>query len=162
MYGQLSQLVGFDPTPRDIACEISPRTISWVSIMSDLSGLHDKGGIGKFFGVDNNNDTNDEINYFNDNSGWIDIDKVPNTLLDIFNEIGRVYIPCLIANSKAFNNGDTVWETKIDNSVWKQKTFPYQAKCLSWIKDEFNKLSKSDKEITLKMLKGSGCEKILN
>ena len=162
MYGQLSQLVGFDPTPRDIACEISPRTISWVSIMSDLSGLHDKGGIGKFFGVDNNNDTDDEINYFNDNSGWFDIDKVPNTLLDIFNEIGRVYIPCLIANSKAFNNGDTVWETKIDNSVWKQKTFPYQVKCLNWIKDEFNKLSKSDKEITLKMLKGSGCEKILN
>ncbi len=162
MYGQLSQLVGFDPTPRNIACEISPRTISWVSIMSDLSGLHDKGGIGKFFGVDNNNNTNDEINYFNDNSGWFDIDKVPNTLLDIFNEIGRVYIPCLIANSKAFNNGDTVWETKIDNSVWKQKTFPYQAKCLNWIKDEFNKLSKSDKEITFKMLKGSGCEKILN
>ena len=162
MYGQLSQLVGFDPTPRDIACEISPRTISWVSIMSDLSGLHNKGGIGEFFGVDNNNDTNDEINYFNDNNGWFDIDKVPNTLLGIFNEIGRVYIPCLIANSKAFNNGDTVWETKIDNSVWKQKTFPYQVKCLNWIKDEFNKLSKSDKEITLKMLKGSGCEKILN
>jgi hypothetical protein len=43
-----------------------------------------------------------------------------------------------------------------------KKTFPYQAKCLNWIKDEFNKLSKSDKEITLKMLKGSGCEKILN
>ena len=33
MYGQLSQLVGFDPTPRDIACEISPRTILFLSII---------------------------------------------------------------------------------------------------------------------------------
>ena len=40
LYGQLTQLVGFDPTPRNIAHEISPRTISWVNIMSDLSGLH--------------------------------------------------------------------------------------------------------------------------
>ena len=50
LYGQLTQLVGFDPTPRNIAYKNSPRTISWVNIMSDLSGLHDSGGIGEFFG----------------------------------------------------------------------------------------------------------------
>ena len=48
LYGQLTQLVGFDPTPRNIAYKISPRTVSWVNIMSDLSGLHDTGGIGEF------------------------------------------------------------------------------------------------------------------
>ena len=52
LYGQLTQLVGFDPTPRNIAHKISPRTISWVNVMSDLSGLHDKGGIGPFFGIE--------------------------------------------------------------------------------------------------------------
>ena len=56
LYGQLTQLVGFDPTPRNIAIKISPRTVAWVNIMSDLSGLHDKGGIGEFFGVSDNND----------------------------------------------------------------------------------------------------------
>ena len=138
MYGQLSQLVGFDPTPRDIAYKISPRTISWVNILSDLSGLHNKGGIGEFFGIDNNKDTDSELNYFKDNdSGWFDVNSIPKSLLDIFNEIGRVYIPCLFANARAFDNGDKIWETKIDNAVWKQKTFPYQAKCLKWIKDEF-------------------------
>ena len=163
MYGQLSQLVGFDPTPRDIAYKISPRTISWVNILSDLSGLHNKGGIGEFFGIDNNKDTDSELNYFKDNdSGWFDVNSIPKSLLDIFNEIGRVYIPCLFENARAFDNGDKIWETKIDNAVWKQKTFPYQAKCLKWIKDEFNKLSEDNKEITLQILKGSGCEKILN
>ncbi len=37
LYGQLTQLVGFDPTPRNIANKQSPRTVSWVTIMSDLS-----------------------------------------------------------------------------------------------------------------------------
>ena len=55
LYGQLTQLVGFGPTPRDIAIKQSPRTVAWVNIMSDLSGLHDKGGIGEFFGVNNDN-----------------------------------------------------------------------------------------------------------
>ena len=41
LYGQLTQLVGFDPTPRKIAINHSPRTVAWVNIMSDLSGLHD-------------------------------------------------------------------------------------------------------------------------
>ena len=54
LYGQLTQLVGFDPTPRNIAYKQSPRTVSWVTIMSDLSGLHDSGGIGEFFGVQSN------------------------------------------------------------------------------------------------------------
>jgi glutathione S-transferase len=40
IYGQLTQLVGFDPTSRKIACETSLRLVAWVDIMADLSG-HD-------------------------------------------------------------------------------------------------------------------------
>ena len=40
-YGQLTQLVGFDPTPRRIAHEISPRTVAWVLKLEDLSGVDD-------------------------------------------------------------------------------------------------------------------------
>ena len=164
LYGQLTQLVGFDPTPRNIAYKNSPRTVSWVNIMSDLSGLHDSGGIGEFFGVKGNkSDNKTKLNYFDDNDyGWIDIDNIPDSLIQIFNEVGKVYIPCLIANAKAYENGDEVWKTTIDGSIWKQKTFPYQVKCLNWIKDEFNKLSANDKKTTLDLIGGSGCEDILD
>ena len=162
LYGQLTQLVGFDPTPSNIAYKNAPRTVSWVSTMSDLSGLHNKGGIGEFFGIDNKEEDKN-LNYFNENDcGWIDSKDIPNTLKDIFKEIGKVYIPCLIANSKAYNSGDDIWETCIDNSIWKQKTFPYQAKCLNWIKEEFNKLSTSDKHQVINFLEDTGCKEILN
>jgi glutathione S-transferase len=39
LYGQLSQLVGFGPTPRAIAHQVSPRTVAWVDLMRDQSGL---------------------------------------------------------------------------------------------------------------------------
>ena len=162
LYGQLTQLVGFDPTPSNIAYKNAPRTVSWVSTMSDLSGLHNKGGIGEFFGIDNKEEDKN-LNYFNDNDyGWIETENIPNTLSDIFKEIGKVYIPCLIANSKAYDNGDDVWETKIDNSKWKQRTFSYQAKCLNWIKEEFDKLSSSDKNKVNCFLEDTGCNEILN
>ena len=35
LHGQLTQLVGFDPTPRAIAHEVSPRTVAWVAQMAD-------------------------------------------------------------------------------------------------------------------------------
>ena len=164
LYGQLTQLVGFDPTPRDIAIRKSPRTVAWVNIMSDLSGLHDKGGIGEFFGVNNDNKNKPlKINYFDTNDyGWNVLQDIPDSLKEMFNEIGKVYVPCLLANAYAYNEGKEVWEAQIDNSTWKQKTFPYQAKCLNWIKEEFNKLSGSDKNIVKNYLSGTGCNKILD
>ena len=39
IYGQLTQLVGFDPTSRKIAHEISSRSVAWVDVMEDLTGI---------------------------------------------------------------------------------------------------------------------------
>ena len=39
LYGQLTQLAGFDPTPRAIALETAPRVVAWVDTVEDLSGL---------------------------------------------------------------------------------------------------------------------------
>ena len=162
LYGQLTQLVGFDPTPSNIAYKESPRTISWVNVMSDLSGLHNMGGVGEFFGIKNEK-VNSKINYFENNEiGWIKLNESSETLKEIFHEVGKVYIPCLIANSEAYLNGDEIWETEIDGSKWKQKTFPYQVKCLNWIKDEFNCLCDDDKKQVMEFLKGTGCESILD
>ena len=137
IYGQLTQLVGFDPTSRKIACETSLRLVAWVDIMSDLSG-HDVG-----------------------NSNWTSLEDSPESLKEIMKEFGKMYVPALLANLRAITEGEETWETEIDGSTLKQKTFPYQAKCLKWIKEEFDKLDDDDKSRVRVFLDGTGCEVIL-
>jgi glutathione S-transferase len=137
IYGQLTQLVGFDPTSRKIAYETSLRLVAWVDIMADLSG-HDV-----------------------ENSNWIPLEDSPDSLKEIMIEFGKMYVPALLANARAITEGEETWETEIDGSTWKQKTFPYQAKCLKWIKEEFDKLDDDDKSRVRVFLDGTGCEVIL-
>ncbi len=136
-YGQMTQLIGFDPTSRSLALELSPRSVAWVDVMEDLSGLNIK------------------------SKKIISLENIPNTLKSIFKEISRGYIPTMIANSKAYKSGEKTWNTKIDDEVWEQKTFPYQAKCLKWIRDEFNDLEQDDKIKVNDFLIDTGCEEII-
>ena len=53
------------------------------------------------------------------------------------------------------------WEISIDGSIWSQKTFNYQAKCLNWIKNEFNQLDDKDKDRVKIFLDETGCGSIL-
>ena len=137
IFGQLTQLIGFDPTSRKIAYETSLRVVAWVDIMADLSG----------------HNTN--------NTKWTSLEDSPKSLKEILKEFGRMYVPALIANAKAVINEDETWETEIDGSIWKQKTFPYQAKCLKWIKEEFHDLSEDNKSRVKTYLDGTGCGLIL-
>ena len=137
IFGQLTQLIGFDPTSRKIAYETSLRVVAWVDIMADLSG----------------HNTN--------NTKWTSLEDSPKSLKEILKEFGRMYVPALIANAKAVINEDETWETEIDGSIWKQKTFPYQAKCLKWIKEEFHDLSEDNKSRVRTYLDGTGCGLIL-
>jgi len=65
-----------------------------------------------------------------------------------------------LANAKAIEDGKDSLRAEVDGSVWKQKSFPYQAKCLIWIKDEFNSLNDNDKKRVLGFLDGTGCENL--
>ena len=136
-YGQLTQLVRFDPTPRKLAYEHSSRTVAWVDILEDLSG-HDA-----------------------ENTSWTSLEESPDTLKSILKEVGKMYVPALLANADALNKGAEIWETEIDGAMWKQKTFNYQGKCLAWIKEEFDALNKDDKLRVKEYLHGTGCEIIL-
>ena len=136
-YGQMTQLIGFDPTSREIALELSPRSVAWVDIMEDLSGFNE------------------------DSSHLLSIENLPETTFSIFEELSHGYVPAMIANSIAFKEGKETWSTKIDDQMWEQKTFPYQAKCLEWIRDEFNELDQDDKTKVFNFLKETGCEKLL-
>jgi len=113
------------------------RTVAWVDVLDDLSGHDAK------------------------NTSWTKLEDSPESLKNMLKEVGKMYIPALLANSEALIKGDETWEMKIDNAVWKQKTFPYQAKCLKWIKNEFDLLNQEDKKRVLNFLDDTGCETIL-
>ena len=137
IYGQLSQLVGFDPTPRAIAHKISPRTVAWVDLMEDQSGLEPS------------------------IEDWKNIGDLPESISELLAELGRVYVPALLANEKAILNGDKTWESEIDGCKWTQQTFSYQYKCLKWINEEFQSLSETDQARVKKLISETGCELLL-
>ena len=92
---------------------------------------------------------------------WTDLENCSDSLKAILAEFGKMYAPLLLENAKAVKEGLSEWSVDIDGSSWKQKTFSYQAKCLNWIRDEFNGLSDSDQQKVMSFLADSGCEQIL-
>lgn len=137
LYGQLTQLVGFDPTPRQIAHDISPRTVAWVGLLEDLSGLEPA------------------------ESDWNDVANVPVTLRAILAEVGRVYAPAMLANAAAYQAQEKTWATRIDGATWEQQTFPYQAKCLGWLREQYQALDSESRQRVDGILAGSGCESLV-
>src|SRR5262249_19192422 len=111
LFGQLTQLAGFDPTPAEVALEIAPRIVAWVDVVDDLSGLEPSDG------------------------DWRSRDDVPATLLALLAEVGRVYVPFLLANADALARGAARVECTIDGQRWVQQPFPYQGKCLRWLRE---------------------------
>ena len=136
-YGQLFQLIKFDPTPRAICHEIAPRVVAWVEIMDDLSGLD------------------------GDNLHWSSWEDAAKNLQNILKLIGTLYVPLLLENAKAVADKSEKWEVAVEGALWKQKTFRYQAKCLQWIRDEFNALNDNDKQRVMSALSETGCEDVL-
>ena len=156
IYGQLEQLIAFEHTSRNIAHDISMRSVAWVEILNDLSGLHNKQG--SIFGLAEL-DTQTPLNNFNDNDdGWLTTKNIPSTLVNILNEIGLTYVPYLFANAKAVMDGKETFDVELSSCKWHQQSFKYQAKCLGWIIEEFNKLNLDDKNRLKAILEGTGCE----
>jgi len=137
LYGQLTQLVGFDPTPRDIAHAVSPRTVAWVDLMRDQTGLEPQ------------------------DSDWVAIEEQPESLRELLAEIGRVYAPAQLANAKAVRAGEKTWQDQIDGAVWTQQSFPYQAKCLRWTNNCYHALGAHDRARVDALIAGTGVESML-
>ena len=137
LYGQFTQLVGFDPTPRAIAHEISPRMVAWTGLMEDQCGL---------------DPTDDD---------WVCVEDSGSGLRTILTEVGRVYPTALIANAAALQAGEKTWEAQIDGCLWTQQTFSYQGKCLQWINERYQSLTATDQLRVDSLLDGTGCEALL-
>ena len=133
MYGQLTQLIGLDPTSRSLSHKKSPRAVVYAGLMEDQSGLEP------------------------DDDDWISLECVPSTLKQILREVGRVYVPALLANYAAKKAGQLVWEAEIDGMHWEQSTFSYHAKCLNHIRMEYASMGDSDRSIVNGFFSGTGC-----
>ncbi len=136
VYGQLTQLAGFDPTPAAIVLERAPSVYAWVSVVDDLSGLEPT------------------------ESDWITFADIPDTIKAMLQEIGRVYVPVLLANAAALASGTEKVETEVDGRRWVQEPFPYQGRCLQWLRDEYAKLGVQPRKTVDAALAGTGCEAI--
>jgi glutathione S-transferase len=133
VFGQLTALTHFDPTPMALTMAKAPRIYAWVEVTEDLSGLEPKDG------------------------DWLDPAGIPSTIVALLKEFGRVYVPALLANAAAIAKGSETFETEIDGKPWKQQTFPYQAKCLQWLRNAYADLSPPDRATVDKLLSGTGC-----
>lgn len=137
VFGQLTQLVRFDPTPSAIALERAPRVCTWVDLMEDCSGLEPSEG------------------------DWIRRESLPATLLAVLAEVARVHVPVLLANARALKAGATQVETTIDGRPWTQNPFPYQGKCLRWLREEFAALPEADRALASGILESTGCRDLI-
>jgi glutathione S-transferase len=138
LFGQLSQLALFDPTSASLALQESPRVVGWCHVVEDLSGIA----------------VND--------AGWTTRDAVPDTLRALLAEVGRVYVPFLLANGAALERGDGQVECEIDGRKWLQKSFPYQGKCLRWLREKYGTLVPGDRAAVDALLSGTGCEALFS
>lgn len=136
-FGQLTQLAQFDPTPSSIAARETPRVHAWVSKMEDLSGLEPA------------------------EEGFIDVDELPSTLTALLSEIGRSYVPVMLANARALAQELDSVEALVEGQPWVQPPFPYQGKCLQWLRDAYARLADADRTRVDSMLAGTGCEALI-
>ncbi|MCE9648161.1 MAG: glutathione S-transferase [Parvibaculum sp.] len=137
VFGQLTQLAHFDPTPTQLTLTRSPRTYAWVDVMEDLSGL----------------EARDE--------DWLTGGTLPETLKALLALVGRVYLPLLVANAAALDAGRKTIDAEIDGAPWVQDTNPYQAKCLLTLRRSFGDLAGADRAAAAALLEETGCAALM-
>ncbi len=108
VFGQLTQLAEFDPTPMALTLKVAPRVTAWVGMMEDQSGVEP--------------------------GAWDTMAALPATLKAVLAEIGRVYPPVMLANARAVMSQAAEVTATVDGQIWTQQPFTYQAKCLQWLR----------------------------
>ena len=136
-FGQLTQLTQFDPTPSQVAIAGYPRIHAWVSKMEDHSGWEPHA------------------------DGFIAADAVPESMKELLKEVGRTYVPVMLANGLALDQGLDRVETEVSGKAWEQEPFPYQGKCLQWLRIAYARLSKDERGRVDTILTDTGCEALV-
>lgn len=135
--GQLTQLTGIDPTPMGVALKCAPRVVAWVDLVEDLTGVEPR------------------------DDAWFRPDSIPDSMLDLLSIIGRTYVPVMLANATAVASAASEVQAEVGGMPWNQKPFPYQAKCVAWVQEQYNSLDPIDRKAVDLILDGTGCELLL-
>jgi len=144
VYGQLTCLALFDPTPQSIILKYAPRIYAWAEVMEDLSGFEILAG-----------------DWFSESEPAEEL-ELPNSLSGILVEIGKTYTPYLLSNEHAIKTNKDLLKTEIDGLEWIQKPFPYQFKCLQALRDEFHQLSIEQRKGFKKFSLGMGISELFD
>ncbi len=137
VYGQLTQLTHFDPTPSRVTLQQAPRVYAWVDLLEDLSGLEPA------------------------DDQWAGRTQVKQMLQPLFAEMGRTFVPVMLANLRALSESEDMVHATVDGADWVQQPFPYQGKCVQWLRDAYQGLSEDDRAYVDDVLAGTGCEPLL-
>jgi hypothetical protein len=121
----------------EVARLAAPRVAAWVDLMEDLSGLEPT------------------------EADWTSRDAIPETLTALLGEVGRGYVPVMLANAQALLSGAAEVKTEVDGKPWVQQPFPYQGKCLQWLRGEYEALTAADRARADAILRGTECERLL-
>jgi len=138
LYGQLTQLVGWDPTSMAVAVDVAPKVLNWVARMDDLAWLP-----------------------VTDDEGWASIDTLDPATNDMLVEIGSTYAPFMVANARALMSGVDEVVCQVAGQEYRQGSFKYQGKCLHWLREGYEALDPGDRERVDTVLAGTGCEALL-
>jgi len=131
LFGQLFEL-SFDPTPQKIMRDNAPWVCALISRLDDASGEPD--------------------------GEWIDpAEPLPFAVIELLKMAGEIYLPFLLANAKAFDNGQDSFSLTLAERQYSQGTFKYQLKCLGWLKEEYASLQGEARERVDQALADTGC-----
>lgn len=137
IFGQFTQLAFVEPTSAAILQGRSQRLRAWLFRHEDLTGLQPT------------------------EEDWLEPDQLKSSLSSLLGEIGDTYVPVMLANHEAIDSGKEQFETEVIDKRWIQPVFPYQARCLQWIREAFFRLDQDAREAVLDVLAGSGCEQLV-
>ena len=124
VFGQLTCLALFDPTPQGLIIETAPRIYAWTEVLEDLSG------------------------YELLEEDWLELqveEGLATPMNELLSEIGNVYTPYMLANEECIKSGQKTLRAVINGRNWEQTPFPYHAKCLDQLRAEYHKLNQKNR-----------------
>ena len=134
IYGQISQL-GVDPTAQAMMRADFPYAFRWLLHVDDPSGIE----------------------------GEWDAPGAPlkPVVQQLLAEVGRVYVPFLLANAAASEAGETTFRIEAGGMPYEQGTFKYQLKCLRDLRSRYAALTAETRERIDPILSESNCLEFL-
>lgn len=139
LYGQLTPMTWWDPTPMAIAVERAPRLVNWIQRVDDLG----------WWEVDGD-------------AGWAGAGALPDAVDALLREAGETYVPFMLANGAALETGADEVVCEIRGSEYRQAPFKYQGKCLTWLREAYAGLDDDSRAVVDRVLSGTGCDRLFS